>query len=209
MTPLQTLSAKQLRDTKPMFGLGYPVATDTSERLAYAIERARFAPVTTISEYPLHDKTTPTLEDRLYTALAQCKVKTNQFAMHFGTDWQRRFFTQLDVLMNKDDWDTSDTPVTDGSFTTLIRLLLTMRGKRRPGLGLGNGGRVIAAWTKDADRLTIECLPDDRVRWIVSQTVDGEADMAAGDTTLALLPDRLAPFNPNKWFADEGPKSSA
>ena len=88
--------------------------------------------------------------------------------MHFGGDWQRRFFTQLDALMSKDDWDASDTPVTDASFTTLIRLLLTMCGKRRPGLGLGNGGRVIAAWTKGADRLTIECLPEDRVRWIVS-----------------------------------------
>jgi hypothetical protein len=209
MTPLQALSAKQLRDINPLFGLGYPVATDMSTRLADSIKRARFAAVTTIAEYPLQDAAPPTHGDTLYTALARCKVKTNQFAMHFGSDWQRRFFAQLDALMSKDDWVESDTPVTEASFTTLMRLLLTMRGKRRPGLGLGNGGRVIAAWTNGADRLTIECLPDDRVRWIVSQSVDGESDAAAGDTTLALLPERLAPFNPDKWFADEGAKTPA
>ncbi|MGQ0672817.1 MAG: hypothetical protein ACT4N2_08075 [Hyphomicrobium sp.] len=209
MTALRPLTAKQLRDINPAFALAYPVASETSARLADAIERARFAPVTTVSEYPLHHKPLGSIDDQLYTARAQCKVKTNQFAMHFGVDWQRRFFSQLDALMNKDDWDAADTPVTEASFTTLIRLLLIMRGKRRPGLGLGNGGRVIAAWTNGADRLTIECLPEDRVRWIVSQVVDGDLDTAAGDTTLALLFDRLAPFNPGKWFADEGAKSPA
>jgi hypothetical protein len=209
MTPLHTQSPKQLRDTKQLFALAYPTASITSAHLADVIKRARFAPATAVAQYPLQDKQPQSLEDQLYTALAQCKVKTNQFAMHFGTDWQRRFFTQLDALMNKDDWDASDTPATEASFTTLIRLLLTMRGKRRPGLGLGNGGRLIAAWTKGSDRLTIECLPDDRVRWIVSQIVDGEIDTAAGDTTLALVPDRLAPFHPDKWFTDEGAKSPA
>ena len=204
MTQVQSLTPKQFHAVRSAFARSNPATGDTAAHLAKIIEDARIERVTTIAE---SEQLPGSLDDQLYTALARCKVSTNQFAMHFGVEWQRRFFAQLDALMNKDDWDSSDTLATDASFTTLIRLLLTMRGQRRPGLGLGNGGRLVAAWTKGTNRLTIECLPDDRVRWIVSQMIEGEPDTAAGDTTLALLPERLAPFNPEKWFADEGSKS--
>jgi hypothetical protein len=204
MTPLPPLTSRQWRETKPDLTLAYPAASQVSARLEELIGRARFTPIATVAGVGLPGPPPQSLDDKLYTARAQCKLKTNQFAMHFGADWQQRFFAQLDALMNKDDWDASDTPVTEASFATLIRLLLTMRDKRRPGLGLGNGGRIIAAWTKGSDRLTVECLADDRVRWIVSQTLDGELDTAAGDTTLALLAERLAPFSPTSGSPMKG-----
>lgn len=144
------------------------------------------------------------LAELLHDARARCKIKTNAFAMHFGREWQQRFFVQLDTIMDIDEWDPADPIVTDPAFTTLLRLLLMLRGTRRPGLGIGPNGNIIAAWTNDNNRLTLECRANDDVRWIVSLIVDGKPDTAAGTTTLKHLFTRLAPYNPAQWFINEG-----
>lgn len=147
-----------------------------------------------------------TLEDRLFDARAAFKIATNNVAMHFDRDWQHRFFAQIDAVLDADEWDSDDPLITEPSFRTLLRILLMLRGKRRPGLAVGPDGTIIAAWTVGPNRLTIECHPDDTVRWIVTQIIDGEVDTAAGQTKLAHLFERLAAFNPEQWFTHEGPK---
>ena len=37
-----------------------------------------------------------TLEEQLYDVRAAFKLRTNMVAMHFGADWQKKFFQQLD-----------------------------------------------------------------------------------------------------------------
>ena len=88
-------------------------------------------------------------------------------------------------------------------------MLLLVRAKRRPGLGATSDGHLIAMWTIGNDRLTIECLPADEIRWVVFREIDGERESAAGRTVLARLPDVLEPYAPERWFADEGPKDPA
>lgn len=144
------------------------------------------------------------LAEQLHDALAIYKIKTNNFAMHFGRDWQQRFFAQIDAIMDADEWGVGDQIITEPAFTTLLRVLLILRGKRRPGLGVGPNGSIVAAWTNGPNRLTLECRSNDEVRWIISQIIDGKPDTAAGQTTLSHLFQRLAPFNPEQWFTDEG-----
>ena len=144
------------------------------------------------------------LEERLHDARAVFKVRTNWFAMHFGRDWQQRFFAQLDAVMNAAEWDSQDPVITETSFVTLLRILLILRGKRRPGLAAGPNGTIIATWTIDENRLTLQCQPGDHVRWIVTQIIEGQPDTAAGQTTVAYLMQRLQAFNPEQWFTDEG-----
>jgi hypothetical protein len=143
------------------------------------------------------------LVEQLNDASANFKIKTNNFAMHFGRDWQQRFFAQLGAILDADEWDETDEIITEAAFTTLLRILLILRGKRRPGLGVGPNGSIVAAWTNGPNRLTLECRPNDEVRWIISQIVDGKRDTAAGQTTLSHLFQRLAPYNPEQWFTDE------
>lgn len=150
------------------------------------------------------------IDERLFDSLAACKIKTREVVMHFDGDWQKRFFHQLDQLMDKEEWDGSDVPITLPSFTTLIRLLLTLRGKRRPGVGIANHGNIVASWSAGPrDRLTIECHPEDRIHWIVSRPLDGEVESAAGVTSLERLFDVLQAYNPDHWFTHEGSKSPA
>ena len=51
------------------------------------------------------------------------------------------------------------------------------------------------------DRLTIECRPQDCVRWVLVQNLDGQRESAAGETTVKRLPEVLRPYDPSKlWF---------
>jgi hypothetical protein len=97
------------------------------------------------------------LEEQLYNSRAACKITTAAVAMHLDREWRTRFFAQVDSLLSFDDWDKDDLPISEDSFTTLLRMLLLIRAKRRPGLGASSIGHAIAMWTVGNDRLTIEC----------------------------------------------------
>jgi hypothetical protein len=148
------------------------------------------------------------LQDRLYNALAACKIRTATVAMHLDQDWRTRFFSQLDNLLAADSWDPEDVPASEASFTTLLRMVLFIRG-RRPGLGATAAGNFIATWTEGQDRLTIECKPGDHIRWILIRHLDGDRESAAGETTLPRLLEVLAPYDPQRWFKNAPNEAAA
>jgi hypothetical protein len=140
------------------------------------------------------------LPEKLYDALAAFKIKTSVVAMHLDDAWRSRLFEQLDNLLAVDEWDENDEPPELASFATFLRMLLSLRPSRRPGLGATSDGHLIASWTIDRDRLTIECLPKDTVRWWLSVAVGDDKESAAGATGLNRLKQVLAPYNPDRWF---------
>ena len=140
------------------------------------------------------------LEERLYDARAFCKIKTSEVAMYLPDEWRKGFFSQLDNLMDIENWEEDDAPVARESFNTLLRMLTLIKPVRRPGLGSTSSGHIIAAWTNQTNRLTIECLPSDRVRWVLSHVIDGICESAAGEVQLIRLQAVLAPYSPNLWF---------
>jgi hypothetical protein len=140
------------------------------------------------------------LEEQLYDAKAFCKIETSKVSMYFSNEWREGFFAQLDDLMDIDNWEEDDKPVTNESFSTLLRMLTLITPIRRPGIGATSDGNIIAAWTNGTARLTIECQSNDRVRWVLSHIVDDIRESAAGETQLPRLEKVLYPYNPNRWF---------
>jgi hypothetical protein len=142
------------------------------------------------------------LTERLFDALAAFKLKTATLAAsHFNPEERARLFKQLDSLLDADSWDSADVITTEASFTTLLRMVLFLKG-RRPALGVTSSGNFIATWTEGDDRLTIECQPEDHVRWVLVQNLDGQRETAAGETTARRLPEVLRPYDPPKrWFS--------
>jgi hypothetical protein len=120
--------------------------------------------------------------------------------MHLDRDWRAKLFGQLDSLLALSDWQVEDAAPTIESYSTFLRMLTLLRPQRRPGLGATFDGRLIATWTVGDDRLTIECLPKDVVRWQLSATIDGERERAAGETPLPRLAAVLRPYDPGRWF---------
>ena len=140
------------------------------------------------------------LEEKLYETRADCKIKISQIAMHLQDDWRLGLYKQLDSLMDFENWDDDDLPVSLDSFSTFLRTMAYMKPEARPGLGVSVDGNLIGAWTKDNSRLTIEFKKSDKVRWVLSQYIDEERESAAGETDSRRLKHNLSPYSPEQWF---------
>lgn len=141
------------------------------------------------------------LPERLFEALAAAKILTSQIAMHLDAAWRARLFDQLDSLHDPEEWGIGDLPVRQASFSTFLKALLLIGPERGPGLGLSVAGNIVAAWTTGKDRLTIEFLPDDRIRWVLSVHHDDGTARYAGDTPVSCLKEDLARHQPERWFS--------
>jgi hypothetical protein len=143
------------------------------------------------------------LDERLFDALAGVKILTAQVAMHLDREWRDKLFRQMDSLHDPAEWENGDEPVQQASFATFLKAILDINPERRPGLGLSHAGYLIAAWTTGPDRLTIEFLPDDRVRWVLARHHEDEPDRFAGQTPVTRLTEGLQPHRPQHWFSHE------
>jgi hypothetical protein len=203
MTKLNTAAPGRGKsyDPEPFLGALPLLSTDAS------VERWRQATRTlinpTASAYAQHPpRPSQPLPERLFDALATFKLKTAMLAAaHLNRDERARLFKQLDSLLDAENWDSADVVTTEASFTTLLRMVLFLGG-RRPALGVTGTGNFIATWTEGDDRLTIECKSEDHVRWVLVQNLDGQRESAAGETTARRLPEVLRPYDPSKrWFS--------
>lgn len=141
------------------------------------------------------------LEERLFDATANVKILTSQIAMHLEREWRDKLFRQLDSLHDPEEWEQDDEPIQQASFATFLKAIIQIRPKHRPGLGLSHVGHLIAAWTNKSNRLTIEFLPSDRVRWVIGRLGDDEPEHIAGQTRVSRLSETLAPYGPEIWFS--------
>jgi len=141
------------------------------------------------------------LQEHLFDALAEVKIMTAQIAMHLDIKWRDRLFHQLDALHDPTEWGDGEQPIQKSSFSGFIKAMLSMNPQRRPGLGLSDTGNLIAAWTTGRDKLTIEFLPSERVRWVLSRLRDGEMERFAGETSVARLEEGLMSHSPEHWFS--------
>jgi hypothetical protein len=81
-------------------------------------------------------------------------------------------------------------------------MIIYLHPSKRPAIGLSPRGHFLAAWTRGEDRIVIECLAKDEVRWVLSRTVDGERESAAGKVLIHRVPDVIAPYDPMPLFED-------
>ena len=144
--------------------------------------------------------TQKSLEEHLFDATANVKILTSQVAMHLERAWRDKLFRQLDSLHDLDEWEQNDEPIQKDSFACFLKAIFQIKPQRRPGLGLSSMGNLIASWTTDLDRLTVEFLPGDRVRWVITQQCNCESEYFSGQTAVSRLADGLAPYQPEKWF---------
>jgi hypothetical protein len=140
------------------------------------------------------------LSSQLFESRAAGKIATAQIAMHLDRDWRDGFFRQLDSLLDADEWEPDDEPVTQLSYKTFLRTIVHLGATRRPGIGASEDGQLIASWRNGDDRLVIISGQNDRVRWSVRRNIDGELEVATGVTTAARLPRILESFDCEKLY---------
>ena len=140
------------------------------------------------------------LQERLFDARAHFKVTLSEVSMHLGRDWVFGLFKQIDNLLDFDEWDEDDPTPQQSSSLTLIRLLLILNSRKRPGIGISNRGTLIAAWTEGKNRLTIECKLNDQISWVLTRVFAEQTERAAGDCAIERVLDVLRPYSPEIWF---------
>ena len=187
---------------RPMVKTLSAASADISSLLLARRLESFASPTPTFAGRPLVEE--KNLREKLFDSLAAFKIRTASVAMHLDRAWRDRLFAQLDSLLDAESWEADDLPPTINSFSTFLRMILLLRPDRRPGIGAAADGSLIAMWTAVGDRLTIECLSGDLVRWYLSVSIDGENERAAGLTPLGRLGAVLSPYGPDRWFAAHG-----
>lgn len=144
--------------------------------------------------------TPPTLEERVFKALADAKIWTSRVAMHLDASARNRYFRQLDLLHDCDEWAGNDLPLALESYKSFIRFMLMIGGEAKPSLALTGSGNLLAIWQNEAGRLSVEFLPANSVEWVITKGEGDLIEQAAGRTSLTRLLANLAPYHPTQWF---------
>jgi hypothetical protein len=142
----------------------------------------------------------PSLGERVFSALADAKIWTSKVAMHLDREARDRYFRQLDLLHDCDEWFGDEQPLLLNSYKGFIRFMLKDGGTSKPSLAMSPKGRLIAVWQNGSDRLSIEFEEQDHAQWVVRRQLENNVERAAGSTTLARIRANLAPYNPESWL---------
>lgn len=142
----------------------------------------------------------PSFEEKAFTALAAAKVWTSRVAMHMDKSTRDRFFRQLDLLHDCDEWFGDEQPLLIESYRSFVRFMLAVGNDSKPSLALSPVGNLVAIWLSEKDRLTIEFRASDWSEWVVSLPLDGRIERAAGSTSIHRLSSVLAPYNLGRWL---------
>jgi hypothetical protein len=143
------------------------------------------------------------LREQVLAKRASLKRITATVAMHLDRKWRESLFSTLDRLLDPDDWDIDFQLPSEQSFSTFLRMIIYLHPTKRPGLGLSASGHFLAAWTRDKDRIVIECIGEDEVRWVLSRIISDERESGAGRVLLHRVPDVIAPYEPEHLFRDD------
>lgn len=150
-----------------------------------------------------HGERASDLITELFNSRVSGKVATARIAMHLNKAWRDGFFRQLDELLDPEEWEPEDRPVSDASFRTFLRTIIHLGATRRPGIGATADGELIASWRRDDARLVIINFANDRVGWSISRVVDGEKEVATGKASSVRLPQILTGFECEKLYRDD------
>lgn len=135
----------------------------------------------------------------------ELKTHIATVAMHLTSRWRQALFQQVDLLLDigDDEWEGDHELPTLSSWKTFVRLVIHYRFRSPPALGIFEGN-ILATWTYDDIRVSIECLAQDEVHWVASRDIKGrdEREATAGETTLKRLLTFLSPFDASEWLVD-------
>jgi hypothetical protein len=140
------------------------------------------------------------LESKLRDRAASLKRMTATVGMYLDREWRTKLFARLDQLLDPEDWDSDFQLPSEQSYSTFLRMIIYLHPTRRPSLGLSLSGHFLSAWVRGGDRIVIECIGNDDVRWVLSRTVDGQRESGAGRVQLHRIPDVTAGYQPEQLF---------
>ena len=155
---------------------------------------------------PVRQELKKSLDEVLFDARAMAKISASRVSMYLREGWRNKLFYQLDNLLDPEEWDPDDRPLQAQSFDTFLKAICDINPSKRPGLGLSYGGNLIAAWRSSVntdDRLSLEFMPDGKVKLIGSRFVNDELVSFSALTPVTALKQTLADMSCVAWLGCE------
>jgi len=203
---LQHHRPRAIEARSPGFHLDHLGVGKYADSLQSRIKRMRLLQSASVAE--LRDvrhgasHTGQSLADRLSERLVVLKAMCSKIAMHLHPEWRAELFRKLDEMLNPEEWDDEFDLPSEKSFSTFLRMVIYLHPTRRPSIGLAHNGNFLAAWRDGENRIVIECLANDQVRWILSHTVEGDRERGAGETQIHRVPEVTSAYDPESLFAN-------
>jgi hypothetical protein len=198
--PIKNIAPLQEANNVLLKGFTRNVSIPESSYSRVISELPRISPETPLTSFTSEKKS---LVEKLFDAKASAKILIAAVSMHLDSKWREKIFRQLDLIHDDSDWEIEDVPIQLSSIATFLRSLGVIDYKKFPSLGMSNSGHLLAAWLNGENKLTLEFLPKDRIRWVLSRKSEDETERAAGETLLTVLMSRLSPYNPEQWFLND------
>jgi hypothetical protein len=142
------------------------------------------------------------LDERLAERLLVFKRMISPISRYLDANWRSELFETLDRLFEFEDWDSDFALPDEHSFATFLRLIIHLHPTKRPGIGLSARGHILASWSRGRDRIVIECLANDELRWVLSQSNEGRRESAAGKNRIQRLVELIEGYEPDRFFKD-------
>ncbi len=136
---------------------------------------------------------------KLNTRLFNLKLLVSQFAIHLDTVERTRLFKRLDRLVSPKTWHEEDELPNEASVRTFLRWLLLTRWQEWIALGFSHSGNLLLAWRVNQDEVTAEFIPADKIRWTISNAVEGRTSVAAGSLDIRDFPTRIRSLLGQNW----------
>ena len=152
---------------------------------------------------PTRQERKKSLGEVLFDSRAMAKIAASQVSMYLREGWRDKLFYQLDNLLEPEQWDPEDKPLQAQSFDTFLKAICDVNPSKRPGLGLSYAGNLIAAWRSSVntnDRVSLEFMPDGKVKLIGSRFVQDEPVSFSALTPVAALKQTLADMSCVAWL---------
>lgn len=135
-----------------------------------------------------------TVEKCLALKRSSLKSLFRGYAMYFDAGFCAQMLKQIDVLLDYDEWMDGDKLPSENSFRALLRGIVHLKPQKRPALGLTSGGNMLAMWSNETSKVSLEFIPGDLITWTATRRVSGPADQMASRTATVRLPAALEGF---------------
>lgn len=149
---------------------------------------AAFTPVSMRSQSSNDDP----LELQLFNNAADAKIMFGEYLRHLSLEWRTIIFREIDRLLDPAMWNDDSAMIRRASFRTFLRFIDHARPERRPSLGVGQNGCVLAAWLCEPQKIFVTYMPDDQVNaTFVTRTDRNEEQVTAWQGPVVALKERI------------------
>jgi hypothetical protein len=127
------------------------------------------------------------IDATIFNSLVELKVGVAQYAMHLSPEIRAKIFSDLDEIINVEDWYEEDALPRFSSFRDFLKWTIYSKRFNWTSIGISDEGNILVAWKSTKALLTARYDGEGRVWWTATIYSDEENNFAAGDCSLEFF----------------------